>query len=75
MLCVLQVPLPESFETSSGPAAWWDLFKVDIDDLIRVVNALHELYQLPKPTFVDVRAALRAKNKAITPEVRATPQY
>ena len=46
----LQIPLPES---RSDP--WWTVFDCRTEQLVEVVNVLHELYSRKKTFYIDVR--------------------
>ena len=45
----LKIPLPES---STDP--WWVIFECKTDQLVEVVNVLHELYSRTAPAYIDL---------------------
>lgn len=65
----LTFPLPES-------VPWWEVFSVETDQLVEAVKTLHDLYQRPKPEFVEIYKDVNASAKPTTPllELNNSPQ-
>ncbi|GIL44618.1 hypothetical protein Vafri_2145 [Volvox africanus] len=53
----LQAPLPLS-------PPWWEAFKVPTDQLVEVVQSLHNLYQRPKAHYIEVNPDVLKQQQA-----------
>jgi hypothetical protein len=73
---MLQVPLPERLKLSglpSGEGYWWHVFGVRTHQLVAVVTALHELYQRPRPQYINVLMPVQPPQQAAVPGSTTPP--
>ena len=66
MFNALQEPLPEE-------PAWWELFKVEKQDMYAVARQVHALFSMPKVQYISVYRASKQLQSPVGSDPRDPP--